>query len=141
MTTMKGSCLCGRVRYRLSGEPPHTVTHCHCSSCRKASGAAFVSWFTVALEQLTWTAEAPARYASSPGVERGFCPHCGTTLSYQHVQWPGEIDLTAASLDEPGRLTPTTHCWWNEHIDWVEVLDTLPHYPGWLPDEAKRRQS
>jgi hypothetical protein len=37
---LRGSCLCGGVRYEVTG-PVHDVHHCHCSMCRKAHGAAF----------------------------------------------------------------------------------------------------
>ncbi len=39
---MTGSCLCGRVRYEAEGELT-AMHHCHCSRCRKHSGAAFVT--------------------------------------------------------------------------------------------------
>jgi hypothetical protein len=41
----------------------------------------------------------PVYYHSSTAVQRGFCPHCGATLSYQHESDPDDIDITAASLD------------------------------------------
>ena len=42
----RGSCLCGSVRYEVRGllEP---ASHCHCSMCRKAHGAAFGSYARV----------------------------------------------------------------------------------------------
>lgn len=43
---LEGGCLCGAVRYRVTGKPYH-VTHCHCSMCRRASGAPLVTWFSV----------------------------------------------------------------------------------------------
>jgi hypothetical protein len=38
-----GGCLCGAVRYSIA-LPPQWVAHCHCSMCRRAHGAAFVTW-------------------------------------------------------------------------------------------------
>jgi hypothetical protein len=90
---LNGGCLCGAVRYRVHGQPFH-VTHCHCVSCRKASGAAFLTWFTVRLIELEWLSEKPVYYHSSTAVQRGFCPHCGATLSYQHESDPDDIDIT-----------------------------------------------
>jgi hypothetical protein len=68
---LNGGCLCGAVRYRVHGQPFH-VTHCHCVSCRKASGAAFLTWFTVRLIELEWLSEKPVYYHSSTAVQRGF---------------------------------------------------------------------
>jgi len=37
-TVFEGGCLCGAVRYRLTG-PPVIAGSCHCRTCRKASSA------------------------------------------------------------------------------------------------------
>ena len=36
---MKGECLCGEVAFTIDGELPNFY-QCHCSLCRKATGAA-----------------------------------------------------------------------------------------------------
>ncbi|MFC3533590.1 GFA family protein [Vogesella facilis] len=123
---MQGRCLCGAVRYRVRGEPYH-VTHCHCLSCRLASGAPFVTWFTVRALELEWHGEV-RHYQSSMGVQRGFCPRCGTTLSYRHEAAPDEIDLTAATLENPALLTPEDHTWVESMLDWVRLLPLLPRH-------------
>lgn len=132
---LTGGCLCGAVRYRLYGEPYH-VTHCHCRSCRKASGAAFVTWFSVRVCELAWLGEPMKVFHSSAAVERGFCPHCGTTLSYQYLTSPDEIDLTLSTLDDPEALTPEDHIWWSERLRWAEgkALAQLPHHSRFRED-------
>ena len=114
---LTGGCLCGAVRYRLRGEP-YDVVHCHRKSCRRVSGAAFVTWFTVRVADLDWRGEKPVLYHSSAAVSRGFCPHCGSTLSYRHESDPEEIDITASSLDHPETLAPAGHIWWEQHLIW-----------------------
>ena len=42
---LEGGCLCGAVRYRISGSPLSSV-NCHCESCRRASGAPAVAWIS-----------------------------------------------------------------------------------------------
>ena len=59
-----------------------------------------------------------AIYASSPGVERGFCGRCGAALSFAADFLPGLIDLTIASFDEPERLPPQLHMWDKKRISW-----------------------
>jgi hypothetical protein len=127
MGVIAGGCLCGAIRYRIYGEPYH-VTHCHCASCRKVSGAAFLTWFTVRAAEVEWVGDAMQVYHSSAAVERGFCPHCGSTLCYQHASDPDEIDISAGSLDNPSMLLPEHHTWWSEHVLWVAptVLAALP---------------
>ena len=43
MEAIEGGCLCGAVRYRAFW-PAYGITHCHCQTCRRASGAPFVTW-------------------------------------------------------------------------------------------------
>lgn len=124
---MQGRCLCGSVRYRLCGQPYH-VTHCHCASCRKASGAPFVTWLTVRRMEVQWQGEALQIYRSSLGVERGFCARCGTTLSYCHEAAPEEIDLTVATLDNPDCLRPEDHTWTEQRVSWVTDMAGLPSH-------------
>ena len=79
-----GGCLCGAVRFRVSG-PPAWVAHCHCQSCRRASGAAFLTWVGYTEETWQLTKGAPVRFESSTGAWRRFCPACGTPLTYEGV--------------------------------------------------------
>ena len=37
MTALRGSCLCGGVKFEVS-EAPETLRYCHCASCKKLSG-------------------------------------------------------------------------------------------------------
>ena len=39
---IRGSCLCGRVKYRINGALKRAL-NCHCSICHKAQGSAFRS--------------------------------------------------------------------------------------------------
>lgn len=107
---LEGGCLCGAIRYRAEGAPFHR-TNCHCSICRRASAAPFVAWFSVLRAGFRWLGAEPAYYQSSPEGRRGFCPRCGTPLSFSHRDLPDEIDLTTCSLDDPEALPPEDHTW------------------------------
>lgn len=78
---LRGSCLCGAVRYEISG-PLSGALNCHCTMCRKAHGAAFRSRARVKATDFRWICgeELVAYYASSPGNHRGFCGVCGAPL-------------------------------------------------------------
>jgi hypothetical protein len=52
---MHGKCLCGEVRFTLSGELPN-LYQCHCSLCRKVSGSSSNAAFKIDLAQLKWDA-------------------------------------------------------------------------------------
>jgi len=122
-----GGCLCGAVRYRLD-EVPRECAFCHCRSCRKSSGAAFVPWGTVDLESFHLTLEKLSIAKTSEGVERGFCGLCGSTITYWNIGRPAEIDITLVSLDDETLARPRTHIWTEDKLPWVTISDGLPQY-------------
>jgi len=79
---IKGSCLCGEIKYEVAGELSN-VTHCHCSMCRKAHGAAFATFATVEPDKFQWISgtDLVTKYVSSPELERYFCRKCGASLA------------------------------------------------------------
>jgi hypothetical protein len=125
---LEGGCLCGAVRYRVTGEPL-ARTICHCRSCRLAGGAPTVAWAVFAPGDFEWLQGEPAGFASSPGVTRRFCGKCGTPLTYQHASRPDAIDLTTATFDQPELLPPTKEIWTEHRITWEVVNENLPQYP------------
>ena len=120
-----GGCLCGAVRYRCRGKPAW-VAHCHCQSCRRASGATFVTWAGYTGETFDVVQGAPVRFESSPGVWRQFCPSCGTPLTYEANWCASEVHVTVGSLDAPGNFAPTVHVFDEERIPWLHIADDLP---------------
>jgi hypothetical protein len=115
-----GGCLCGAVRYSI-GLPPLWVAHCHCSMCRRAQGAAFVTWVGAreAGFVLESGAEVLARYQSSAAATRSFCIRCGSPLFFQSSHWPGEVHVTLASLDSVAGLEPAAHAYWGSRAVWL----------------------
>ena len=81
MTKLRGSCLCGGVRYEISG-PLVGPGNCHCTMCRKQHGAAFRSRARVQLADFHWVQgeDLVKFYESSPGTRRGFCSVCGSPM-------------------------------------------------------------
>ena len=125
MTDLVGGCLCGSIRYRVTA-PSLCVSHCHCNSCRRAAGAAFITWMTLKSEDIAFTDGKVTEFQSSPGAWRGFCAGCGTSLTYRHADHPEEIDLAAATLDDQTAVAPDDHIWTGSMVPWLEFADTLP---------------
>ena len=123
----KGSCHCGAVRF-VARFPSRFVAHCHCGSCRRAHGAAFVTWAGFPSDQVEVVAghDALATHASSPGVTRRFCSECGTKLFYASDRWPGETHVVLAAFDDPVDRAPSGHAFWAEHADWLPPLASPP---------------
>jgi hypothetical protein len=126
-----GGCHCGAVRFRIRF-PTRFFAHCHCHDCRRAHGAAFVSWVGVPLDH--WSVEAGeedlVRYDSSPAAWRQFCRKCGSTLTFAGDRWPGEIHVVAANLDGPLDRDPQVHVYFDRRVSWVAPADDLPRRGG-----------
>ncbi|MBU1175152.1 MAG: GFA family protein [Alphaproteobacteria bacterium] len=99
---MSGGCQCGAVRFHASAlmANPHI---CHCRMCQKATGQLMVAAVGVREEHLVWTRGAPTIFMSSDYAERGFCPHCGTTLSF-HFKGARHWAMAMGAFDEPWRI-------------------------------------
>ena len=125
--TIEGGCFCGDIRYRVTGPVSHE-TCCHCSACRRSSGAPFVAWFTVPEPALRFTSGTPTEIQSSDHGTRSFCPRCGTPLLFASSHHPGELDVTTCSLDSPELVPPADHTWTRSRLSWIEVDPVRPSF-------------
>jgi hypothetical protein len=123
-TVLRGGCHCGQVRYEVAGRPHH-ATLCHCTDCRRTSGAPMVAWFTLRPDEFRVVQGTPQRYRSSGAAWRSFCGNCGTALTYER-DGTGEVDVATCSLDEPEAVPPQDQTFARSRLRWAEDLHTLP---------------
>ena len=124
---LKGRCLCGSVAYEAAGKPLW-VAYCHCASCRRHVASPVALFVGVTASNVRWTGAEPATYASSPDVERSFCPTCGTPIAYASAGFPGELHLYHGTLEGGGEVLPQCHVHAAEQLPWFEIQDDLPRY-------------
>lgn len=105
---LTGGCQCGAVRYTVT-MMPQGVHFCHCRMCQRALGNVFAALAPVQRDQLRWTEDEPAMFASSTVARRAYCRHCGTPLSFGYNESPW-VCLTVGSFDHPEQLPPTVEC-------------------------------
>ena len=127
--SLEGGCLCGAVRYRTDAEP-FNAGYCHCSMCRKSSGAPVIAAASVptASFELLQGEAALKRYRSSEQVHRLFCGTCGGQLFFDVIDEPDTIDIWLGSLDEPDRVVPGYHIYDGDRVRWLHIADDLPRY-------------
>ena len=78
--------------------------------------------------------DAVRRVKSSNFGHRAFCGDCGTPLYTQVQHQPGTLDLSTATLDEPGRIRPGFHIFWSSRISWLQIDDDLPKFDQFRPN-------
>jgi len=127
MSLVTGRCFCDAIRFEVAG-PEKFACFCYCRSCQRAAGAPVVAWatyrksdFKVGQGEICW-------HQSSPGVTRGHCPECGSSISYENENRPGEIDITLNTLDDPGGPNIRAHIWTEDKQTWMSISDDLPVY-------------
>ncbi|RZA31977.1 MAG: GFA family protein [Lysobacteraceae bacterium] len=88
-----------------------------------------LAWFSARRADFRFVQQEPLRFASSEHVLRGFCPQCGTTLTFEDARWPEELDIATASLDDPEAVPPGDHTFVRSRLGWMNLHDGLPEYP------------
>lgn len=126
---IKGRCYCGEIQFEIT-PPTKMFSHCHCESCRRSHGAAFVSWTSVPNEQfeLTLGKDRVSSYESSPGIVWQFCKKCGSSIFQKTRHSPNVTYVVAASLIDAIDRKPEGHMSFEEKVSWLDVNDELPKY-------------
>ncbi len=131
-----GSCLCGGVRFEVT-LPFSRAGHCHCSRCRKHSGAAASTQGRVRQEQfrLLQGAELIRSWRPEGGAVKAFCVRCGSSLF--GGTWPEgpEVSIRFGALDGDPGIRPQEHTFVASKAPWEEITDDLPQHPGARPDK------
>ncbi|KQV49310.1 aldehyde-activating protein [Pelomonas sp. Root1217] len=110
MAVISGACLCGQVKFSVSGEPLRTGI-CHCTDCRQESGSAFTFfgvWPATRFERAGETAQFRGRH---------FCPRCGSRL-FAVDDREAEVKLGALS-QAPTALVPSYELWVKRREPWL----------------------
>jgi hypothetical protein len=130
-----GGCLCGALRYRITGAPID-AGYCHCRLCQRSTGAPVLAWATLPIASFAWERGAPRSYASSERGIRDFCARCGTQILFRRPGAPPTLDVNLASLDDPAAIAPEYHIWTQSRVRWLLLADALPRYDDDGPDRT-----
>ncbi len=121
-----GGCLCGAVRFTAVGEPKR-VGLCHCATCRKNTGSAYLAFAAYDLGRVT--IEGALKSTRAPIIDRRFCPRCGSLICLAEDE-EGEISLMLGAFDEPPAITPQYELWVGQRRDWLSAVPGARQYAG-----------
>ncbi len=134
-STLKGSCLCGAVKYEVTGEPKRFY-HCYCSRCRKVTGTGHASNMFLEPAALKWlSGEEQVRTFKVPEAKRftsNFCATCGSRLPRQ-AKDSDVVVIPAGSLDDAAPINPQARIFFDSRASWCCTDDALPFYPELPP--------
>jgi len=136
---LEGGCLCGGVRFRVTGKLGPAV-YCHCKQCQLASGSAFAANAPVRTRyfELTSGDDLVSEYESSPGQYRAFCRRCGSPVYSRRDADPEIRRIRLGTLDSDPQRRPLAHVWVASKAPWHSIDDSLPQYPEDFVAEESR---
>lgn len=124
---LEGGCLCGACRFEV-GEVLE-AGYCHCSRCRRASGAPVIAWMDVPRDQLKMSGSI-ARFRSSSQSNRGFCSQCGSQLFFEPDDQREPISVSLCCLDDAEAVKPESHIYHADKLSWLTIDDDLRRAEG-----------
>ena len=128
-----GGCLCGAVRYEVTG-PLRDVVICHCSRCLRTHGHA-AAYSACERARLAIVRDEALRWYAADERERGFCARCGASLFWR-AAGRATVSIAAGTLDPPTGLRTVAHIYTREHADYYEICGPGERHPGELPPSS-----
>ena len=133
-----GSCHCGGIKFEI--EKVTAMTHCHCSVCRKTTGASFATFAHVRSERfklIRGEEFIDPGYEWTPGHARSFCRRCGSP-SPKFVAATRMMSVPAGLLDGDPGVRPSMHVFVSSKMEWVNLDDDLAKHEKWVPGFVPR---
>jgi len=127
----RGGCLCGAVRYEVTG-PLRDVVVCHCSRCLRTHGHA-AAYSACARRDLVLEPSDALRWYEFDDRSRGFCGECGASLFWSAAE-RDTISIAAGTLDRPTGLKTVAHIYTRDHADYYEITGPGERHPAGLPE-------
>jgi hypothetical protein len=129
---LAGRCLCGRVSYRVKGEPIG-VGHCYCRTCQRLTGTGHSTGalFPESSFEISGTLSEYS-FESSPGVvdRKMFCPNCGSSMFARNGAASHLLSLTLGTLDDVNALRPQLGIYVKQKPAWDVLDDGLRNLDG-----------
>lgn len=122
---LKGSCTCGGIRFEIRG-PLVGINQCHCSKCRKETGAGSSTFIPVHARQFAWICGADLVGA----YDR--CRVCGS-LAPDHNPSRELYNVPAGQLDGDAGVEVARHIFVGDKASWDAIGDGAPQYDEYGP--------
>jgi hypothetical protein len=131
MAEITGGCLCGQVRYTITGEPAVSVI-CHCRDCQHFTGSAFAAGLVFPTSSVKIQGDIKTFDVvggSGKAAHRYFCPNCGSGIGGAVDVSPGNMIVVAGSLDDPNAFVPKLELYCDSAQPWVHAESERQRLP------------
>ncbi|CAN7309088.1 GFA family protein [Pararhizobium sp. LjRoot255] len=123
-----GKCMCGAVEYAV-GDAFEYSMNCHCSNCRRTTGAAFKPFAGIGRDKLRLVTgeDALLIYGNGDDAHDVHCGTCGSLL-YSVVRDGDYVHVAMGTLVDAPTIRPTGHIFVGSKAPWYDITDNLPQY-------------
>ncbi len=128
---IRGRCYCGAARFEVEG-PFAYALNCHCSQCRRITGAAFKPFAGVARARLRVVQGALLVVGDPADSHDCHCAACGSLL-FSVVQEGRMAHVAMGTIEGDPGIRPTAHIFVGSKAPWFEITDDLPQYAEFPP--------
>ncbi len=133
--TLVGTCQCGTVAYAVEDEFIYAV-NCHCSMCRRSTGAAFKPLAGIERVKLRVTSgEDSILIVGAPNWHDERCKRCGSLL-FAVVRDGAFVHVAMGTLVDEPTIRPSAHIFVGSKAPWFTITDALPQYDEHIPDDG-----
>jgi hypothetical protein len=124
---LAGRCLCGAVEYAVADEFRYAL-NCHCSNCRRATGAAFKPFAGIERAKLAIRrGEDSLLIFGGDRAHDTHCRVCGSLL-YSLVRDGAFVHVTLGTLVDAPTIRPSAHIFVGSKAPWFDITDDLPQH-------------
>ena len=127
MTVLTGQCRCRAVTYEVADEFSYAV-NCHCSNCRRTTGAAYKPLAGIRIKKIRIAAGGDSvMLVGDPDSPYVHCRACGSLL-YAVVKDGTYAHVTMGTLVDTPSIRPSHHIFVGSKAPWFEITDDLPQH-------------
>ncbi len=124
---LTGACLCRAVTYRVVDAFEYAL-NCHCSNCRRATGAPFKPLAGIKRDalQVTTGQDKLMTYGDADAHDV-HCAQCGSLL-YSVVRGGQYVHVAMGTLVDAPSIRPSKHIYVGSKAPWYDITDDLPQF-------------
>ena len=125
---VSGSCICEAVRYEVA--EIKLVGNCHCTICKKLTGASFSIVAIVGEDDFAVIQGSShlQAYQVNDNGRKYFCGICGSPIYNLNKKYPGNKMVCVGSFDNPALVAPSVNVHCENKLPWVSSIETLKNF-------------
>ena len=136
----RGGCMCGKTRYKVSGESVGGMFYCHCNDCKKQTGSSFKIVAGFLAEHFSFEDDSHVKTYVTVGdtgkdVNRVFCGNCGSPLYSTTDLVPGIVMVAIGTLDDASWVEPPIEIYTKDKIKSAAIPADIIGFEGLMPLE------